>query len=102
MTWEEAIKYCEAHECKDCVAYNIADCRTEYEKQVLHMPCCVNLVDEELIEWVKDQQKINEKYQLETRLSGAVMDPNVAALDCSHLTEEHLNAILAEMHEIYD
>ena len=50
MTWKEAIKYCEEHECKYCIHYinDIDDCRTEYEKQVLHMPCCVNLVDEDL------------------------------------------------------
>lgn len=50
MTWEEAIEYCESHECKDCIYYinNIDDCRTEYEKKVLHLPCCINLVDKNL------------------------------------------------------
>jgi hypothetical protein len=48
MTWEEAVKYCEEHKCKDCLAYNIQDCRTEYEKQNMHIPCCINLVDEDL------------------------------------------------------
>ncbi len=50
MTWEEAIKYCEEHECKECIHYinNMDDCRTEYEKQNMHIPCCINLVDEDL------------------------------------------------------
>ena len=48
MTWEEAIKICETHECKDCPAYELPDCRTDYEKQQLHYPCCINLVDEDL------------------------------------------------------
>lgn len=48
MTWNEAIKYCEEHRCEDCLAYHTPDCRTEYEKTVLHAPCCINLVDEDL------------------------------------------------------
>lgn len=50
MTWEEAIRYCEEHECKNCTHYinDIDDCRTKYEKQNLHIPCCINLVDEDL------------------------------------------------------
>lgn len=48
MTWEEAIKYCEEHECEDCIAHKTQDCRTVYEKTSLHYPCCINLVDEEL------------------------------------------------------
>lgn len=48
MTWEEAIKYCEKHECEDCIVYNVPDCRTEYEKKMRHFPCCINLVDENL------------------------------------------------------
>lgn len=48
MTWEEAIKYCEEHKCKDCITYHTTDCRTEYEKTVLHAPCCINLVNEKL------------------------------------------------------
>lgn len=47
MTWGEAIKYCETHECQSCRAFNV-ECRTEYEKTVLHAPCCINLVDENL------------------------------------------------------
>ena len=43
MTWEDAIKYCEEHECEECY---VKDKRTEYQKKVLHYPCCWNLVDE--------------------------------------------------------
>lgn len=48
MTWKEAIKYCETHECNSCIAYNKPDCRTEYDKTILHAPCFINLVDENL------------------------------------------------------
>jgi hypothetical protein len=48
VTWEEAIEYCEAHECKDCDAYAMLDCRTECEKTILNIPCCINLVDDKL------------------------------------------------------
>ena len=48
MTWEEAIKYCEEHKCKDCIVYNVIDCRTKYKKTILHSPCYINLVDENL------------------------------------------------------
>lgn len=48
MTLEEAIKYCGNHECEACPAYIKSDCRTEYEKKVLHIPCCINLVDKNL------------------------------------------------------
>ena len=44
MTWAEAIKYCEEHECEEC---SVEDKRTEFQKKVLHYPCCWNLVDEE-------------------------------------------------------
>jgi len=47
MTWEEAIKYCEEHKCKDCPAFH-NDCRTTYEKEYLYYPCLINLVDKEL------------------------------------------------------
>lgn len=46
MNWEEAILFCESHECKDCPVYKTKDCRSDYEKQVLHYPCCINLVGE--------------------------------------------------------
>lgn len=48
MTWEKAIKHCEENECGECIACNIPDCRTEYEKTVLHVPCFINLVDKDL------------------------------------------------------
>jgi len=44
MTWEEAIKFCEEHECEECF---VEDKRTEYQKKVLQYPCCWNLVDKE-------------------------------------------------------
>lgn len=45
MIWKEAIKYCEEHECEEC---SVEDRRTEYQKKVLHYPCCWNLlVDKE-------------------------------------------------------
>lgn len=48
MTWEEAIKFCEEHECEECpVVENRQDRRTEYKKRVLQYPCCLNLVDKE-------------------------------------------------------
>ena len=46
MTWEEAIKYCEEHECEECPAF-IDDKRTDYQTKVLHYHCCWNLVDKE-------------------------------------------------------
>lgn len=56
----------------------------------------------DLFQWIEEQQKINEKYQVETWLSGTVVDPNLSAMDCEHLTKEHLQRILDEMNEIYD
>ena len=57
MTWEEAIKYCETHECEDCITYKTLelDCRTDYEKTMLHIPCCINLVDKDL-RWENGQR----------------------------------------------
>lgn len=48
MTWEDAVKYCEEHECEECIAYDMPDCRRQYEKEMFHTPCCINLVDEDL------------------------------------------------------
>lgn len=45
MKMQEAIKFCETHDCIKCPAYNRDDRRSDYEKQALHYPCCVNLVD---------------------------------------------------------
>ena len=50
MNWEEAINFCETHECEDCPA---VEKRTEFQKKVLHYPCCWNLVEDE-------EQKIQE------------------------------------------
>lgn len=47
LTYEEAIRFCEEHECKECPANNLPDCRTDLEKQELHYPCCINLVGEQ-------------------------------------------------------
>lgn len=44
MTWEEALKFCEEHECEECP---MIEKRTEYQKKCLHIPCCWNLVDKE-------------------------------------------------------
>ena len=60
MTWEEAIKYCEAHCCKDCVAYYKVDCRTDYDKENLHIPCCINLVAESS-RFTKEEQALRKK-----------------------------------------
>ena len=46
MTWEEAIKYCESHKCEECIVFSTEDCRTQHEKENMHVPCCVNLVSE--------------------------------------------------------
>jgi hypothetical protein len=45
MEWEEAIDFCANHNCKECPAYNAEDCRTQHEKENLHYPCCINLVN---------------------------------------------------------
>lgn len=45
MTWKEAIKFCEEHDCGECFVKE--DKRTEYEKKILQYPCCWNLVDKE-------------------------------------------------------
>ena len=41
MTLEEAIKYCEEHECEECPAYE-NDKRNEFER--MQFACCWNLV----------------------------------------------------------
>lgn len=46
MTLREAIHFCEEHECGECPANILPDCRTELERQHFHYPCCINLVDE--------------------------------------------------------
>ena len=44
MTMTEAVNFCETHDCDECPA---VDKRTEYQKKVLHYPCCWNLADGE-------------------------------------------------------
>lgn len=44
MTLSEAIKYCEEHDCEECC---VEDKRTPLEKQLYHIPCYTNLLDEE-------------------------------------------------------
>ena len=63
MTWEEAIKYCEDHECKNCIVYDMPDCRTEYEKVMLYAPCCINLADENL-RYFNNQSNFTEEEKL--------------------------------------
>ena len=54
MTWKEAIKYCEETDnCENCPP----DPRTDYEKEVLYYPCCIRLVDKELLD--KEREKDN-------------------------------------------
>ena len=60
MTWKEAIKYCEeADSCENCPS----DSRTDYEKDVLHFPCCICLVDKELLD--KEREKGNKNETLD-------------------------------------
>ena len=43
--YDEAVFYCDNHECDECPVYNEnLDKRTRYEKESLHIPCCRNLV----------------------------------------------------------
>jgi len=42
MNWEEAIKYCEEHECEECIAKEKA---TNFERND-DIPCCMVLVSE--------------------------------------------------------
>ena len=48
MTEKEAVEFCEETECEDCpvAIEDREDWRTQYEKTMLHFPCCLNLVDE--------------------------------------------------------
>lgn len=44
---EQAVYFCENAECLDCPIYiNDIDHRTQYEKEVEHIPCVDNLVFE--------------------------------------------------------
>lgn len=47
MTLDEAIKYCEEHECEECIIFTEnLDKRTRLE-YIKGTPCCVNLVTKE-------------------------------------------------------
>ena len=44
---EKAIRSCENVECKDCPIYiNDIEHRTQYEREVMHVPCVENLIFE--------------------------------------------------------
>lgn len=45
MNADEAVKYCEDHECEECIIFTEnLDRRTIHEK-CSHIPCCLNLLD---------------------------------------------------------
>lgn len=46
MTLREAKEYCQEHKCQDCSAY-LTDNRTAFDRDVEHLPCWINLVDDE-------------------------------------------------------
>lgn len=44
---EKAVRFCEHVECEDCPVYiNDIEHRTQYEKEVMHIPCVDNLIVE--------------------------------------------------------
>lgn len=46
-TVEKAVRFCEHVECEDCPVYiNDIEHRTQYEKEVMHIPCVDNLIVE--------------------------------------------------------
>ena len=48
MTYDEAVKFCEEHDCEECpVHLNGLDKRTEFDKVVGAVACCENLVESE-------------------------------------------------------
>ena len=47
MDYDEAVKFCDEHECNECRVYNEEiEVRTAHEKHVQHVPCCINLMSE--------------------------------------------------------
>ena len=54
MTADEAVRFCASIECKYCPIY-IYDIekRSRYEKEMLHTPCCENLVSHP--DWREDE-----------------------------------------------
>ena len=48
---KESVELCENTECENCpIAIENLEQRTEFEKKVLHYPCCLNLIERE--SWV--------------------------------------------------
>ena len=44
---EKAVRFCESVECEDCPIYiNDIEYRTQYEREVMHIPCVDNLIYE--------------------------------------------------------
>ena len=44
---EKAVRFCENNECPDCPIYiNDIEHRTQYEREVMHIPCVDNLIYE--------------------------------------------------------
>lgn len=44
---KKAVRFCERTECIDCpIHINDIDHRTQYEKEVMHIPCVENLIFE--------------------------------------------------------
>lgn len=69
MTYDDAVKFCEDHECVECDVYlKDLDRRTKHEKENLHYPCCVNLVDTEdeqhdiFRDATKEEREIVDRY----------------------------------------
>ena len=50
MTWAEAVKWCEDHECTECDIYTKDLDKRTVEERYLHKPCCSNLVTDENID----------------------------------------------------
>lgn len=47
MELEEAVKFCEEHECEECpVELMKLNKLTKHQKEYLHFPFCLNLVDD--------------------------------------------------------
>ena len=44
----EAVRFCEEHQCENCPVNYRDDIRMEEEKNLYHVPCCVNLTKEDL------------------------------------------------------
>ena len=44
----DRIRFCKEHECEECPVNYREDIRTEEEKTLYHVPCCVNLTKEDL------------------------------------------------------